>query len=142
MKKLKYLFLASMLGVISCNGQKKNADKNQETITNKEIPGQPKVDIKVNRRYDDKGKLIGFDSIYTSYYSHSEGDTVLMDTLIKRFVPVFKEHYSFDKKLNKLFFNDTLLYEDFFHKDFFKQRYALNDKYFQQIMNELDSIKN
>jgi hypothetical protein len=42
---------------------------------------KPKVAIKVNRRFDEKGNLIGFDSTYTSYYSNISGDTAQMDSL-------------------------------------------------------------
>src|SRR4051812_40839009 len=41
---------------------------------------KPKVGIKVNRRYDEKGYMVGFDSTYTSYYSNISGDTAQMDS--------------------------------------------------------------
>jgi hypothetical protein len=45
-------------------------------------------------------------------------------------------------RLDKFFFNDSLLYPDFFHKDYFMKRYELNDDYFRNMMERMDSIKN
>ena len=80
--------------------------------------GKPKVSIKVNRRYDDKGNLIGFDSTYSSYYSNIKGDTSKMDSLMQGFDSYFNRNRSsfFDNRLNNLFFNDSMRYPDFFHK--------------------------
>src|SRR5690242_16090157 len=55
---------------------------------------KPKVDIKVNRRYDEKGNMIGFDSTYTSYYSNISGDTAQMDSLMGRFDRYFRRDHS------------------------------------------------
>jgi len=105
---------------------------------------KPKVDIKVNRHFDEKGNIVGFDSTYTSYYSSVDGDTTKMNTMFKDFNAYFKDQHRslFDDHFNNLFFNDSLMYPDFFHNDFFSQRYRLNDKYFRDMMSEMDSVKN
>ena len=105
---------------------------------------KPKVDIKVNRHFDEKGNMIGFDSTYTSYYSSVDGDSAKMNSMFKDFNTYFKDQHEsiFDDHFNNLFFNDSLMYPDFFHKDFFSQRYKLNDKYFREMMSEMDSVKN
>src|SRR5690348_14397788 len=86
---------------------------------------KPDVKIQVNRKYDEKGNLIGFDSTYSSFYSNVQGDTVQMDSLMKSFDTYFGHQHSqlFDQQFNKLFFNDSLAYPDFFHQDFFMKRY-------------------
>ena len=105
---------------------------------------KPKVNIQVNRRYDDKGNLIGFDSTYSSFYSNVKGDTVKMDSLMHSFDSYFnRNHSSFlDSQFNTLFFNDTMRYPDFFHSDFFRKRYELNDAYLRETMRQMDSLKN
>jgi hypothetical protein len=105
---------------------------------------KPKVNIQVNRRYDDKGNLIGFDSLYSTYYSSSQGDSANTDSLMKDFDKYFqKQHPSFfDNRMNTLFFSDSLHYPDFFHNDFFMKHYELNDAYFRNMMHQMDSIKN
>jgi hypothetical protein len=105
---------------------------------------KPKVNIQVNRRYDDKGNVIGLDSTYTSYYSNFNGDTTKMDSIMKNFDEYFKRDYPlfFNQGMNSLFFNDSLRYPDFFHKDFFQRHYEINDLYFRDMMQRMDSIKN
>jgi len=105
---------------------------------------KPQVNIKVNRHYDEKGNLLGFDSTYSSYYSNIKGDTSKMDSLIHGFDRYFNNEHSlsFDKRFNTLFFNDSLRYPDFFHNDFFMKRYELNDAYMRDMMKKMDSIKN
>jgi len=65
-----------------------NELSNQDNITSQSktdsLLKKPKVDIKVNRHFDDKGNMIGFDSTYSTYYSSVEGDTTRMDS-VRRF---------------------------------------------------------
>jgi hypothetical protein len=105
---------------------------------------KPKINIRVNRHYDDKGNITGFDSTYSSYYSNIGHDTIAMDTLINRFDNYFRKSHSllFDRQFNNLFFQDSLLYPDFFHKDFFQKRYELNTPYLRDMMQRMDSVKN
>jgi len=105
---------------------------------------KPKVNIKVNRHYDEKGNVVGFDSTYTSFYSNMTGDTIGMDTLMKGFDRYFDFNYPsvFQKEFRPLFFTDSLRYPDFFHHDFFMKRYELNDLYMRDMMKRMDSIKN
>lgn len=120
-------------------GQTADLKKNQNDSTIK-----PKIDIKVNRRYDEKGNMIGFDSTYTSYYSNISGDTSQMDSLMGSFDRYFREDHSsfFRKQFDPLFFTDSTRYPDFFHDDFFMRRYELNDTYMRGMMQRMDSIKN
>jgi hypothetical protein len=105
---------------------------------------RPKIDIKVNRRFDEKGNMIGFDSTYTSYYSNISGDTAQMDSLMGSFDRYFRRDHSdfFHNQFDPLFFNDSTRYPDFFHDDFFMRRYELNDPFFRDMMHRMDSIKN
>lgn len=131
-----------LLLISSCteksNGQQPGTNLSaQDTI-------KPKVSIQVNRRYDDKGNLIGLDSTYSSYYSNISGDTSMMDSIMKDFDSYFKRDHSlfFNQGMNSLFFNDSIRYPNFFHKDFFQRHYEINDHYFRDMMQRLDSIKN
>jgi hypothetical protein len=131
----------------SCN-EKSNgqdgAELKKEKLQPQDSTNKPQVNIKVNKHYDDKGNVIGFDSTYTSFYSNVQGDTARMDSLMHSFDHYFKrDHFSlFNDELNRMFFNDSLRYPDFFHKDFFMKRYELNDHYFRDMMERMDSIKN
>lgn len=110
--------------------QDKVADKSGNDTTFAKSRQDPKVSINVNRRYDNKGNLLGFDSTYSSYYSNVQGDTLMMDSLMNSFDSYFGGDHSLllNRKFNHMFFNDSSRYPDFFHNDFFMKRYELNDR--------------
>lgn len=142
---LGFLLILSLF-VSSChektNGQ--NPEKNPRTSVDADSLHQPKVNIKVNKHYDDKGNVVGFDSTYTSFYSNVRGDTANMDSLMSSFDRYFKSDHSmfFDRQFNSIFFGDSTAYPDFFKDDFFLRRYERNDSYLRDMMNRMDSIKN
>lgn len=147
-KPFSVFLVAAPLLISSChektNGQDKAERKTGSASVVRDSLNEPKVNIKVNKRYDDKGNVIGFDSTYTSYYSNIQGDTSRMDSLMKSFDTYFNRDHStfFGKEFKSLFFNDSSRYPDFFHDDFLLKRYELNDSYFRDMMDRMDSIKN
>ncbi len=143
-KPLGVFMLAATLLLSSC---KEETHGQNSVASKKNAPDslhKPKVNIQVNRLYDNKGNVIGFDSTYTSYYSNVIGDTVQMDSLMKSFDRYFgsSHRYFFDDAFAPLFFSDSLRHNDFFHDDFFMKRYELNDDYLRRMMRQMDSIKN
>ena len=138
--------LVLSLSLLSCHDRTKgqDAEKNRSSSIAADSLNKPQVNIKVNKRYDDKGNVIGFDSTYTSFYSNVQGDTAKMDSLMSNFDRYFQRDHSlfFDNQFNSLFFNDSTRYPDFFHNDYFMKRYELNDLYLRNMMNRMDSIKN
>ena len=141
------LLLVSLLFLSSCREKTRGQNpegKNGISSVTKDSLNKPKVNIKVNKHYDDKGNVIGFDSTYTSFYSNIQGDTAKMDSLMGSFDRYFKRDHSllFDNQFNSLFFKDSTRYPDFFHDDFFMKRYEMNDHYLRDMMGRMDSIKN
>jgi hypothetical protein len=137
----------TMFLLSSCNEKTKgqsNPEKNNHAAVMNDSTNKPKVNIQVNRRFDDKGNLIGFDSTYSTFYSNIKGDTSRMDSLMSHFDRYFQDNHSsmFNNQFNSLFFDDSLRYPDFFHNDFFMKRYELNDAYLRDMMHRMDSIKN
>jgi hypothetical protein len=126
------------------NGQHSADLKKEQAPASQDTLNKPKVNIKVNKRYDDKGNLVGFDSTYSSYYSNVQGDTAKMDSLMSSFDRYFNRNHSsfFDNRFNSLFFNDSQRYSDFFHRDFFLKRYESNDAFLRNMMHSMDSVKN
>jgi hypothetical protein len=146
------MFLISIAGAFmvlsSCDkqskGQSKDGQGKDQAIVAQDTLDKPKVNIQVNRRYDEKGNMIGFDSTYSTFYSNIQGDTGRMDSLMHSFDSYFNRNHStfFNRQLDPLFFDDSLRYPDFFHDDFFLRRYELNDSYLKESMERMDSIKN
>lgn len=145
MKNLIYVVTFSFLLLSSCEAQSEKETTDDKSKNKTETLNQePRFDIRVNKKYDESGNQIGFDSTYTSYYSNIEGDTTLMDSLFNQFNLIFKNYYSdvFNKQFDDIFFNDSMFYDDFFHTDFFRKRFEKNDEFFKKIMEEMDSMKN
>jgi hypothetical protein len=146
--KLCLLIAGILLTLSSCqektNEQNSTDQKKSHSAVTQDSLHKPQINIKVDKHYDNKGNLTGFDSTYTSFYSNVKGDTVKMDSLMNSFDLYFNRNHSsfFDKQFNTLFFNDSLRYPDFFHRDFFLRRYELNDPYLRGMMHRMDSIKN
>jgi hypothetical protein len=138
--------LFSLLSSCDKNTKERNpAGKSPDhALSSNDSQAKPQVNIKVDRHYDEKGNLIGFDSTYSSFYSNMKGDTLKMDSLMHNFDRYFDRNHSsfFDRQFNTLFFNDSTRYPDFFHDDYFLKRYELNDEYMRGMMREMDSIKN
>jgi len=155
-RKVFFVFLALLIIVASfilmtckteekVTSDKKSDEVHEEVITiHDAIPGRPELDIKVIKRYDKDGKLIVFDSTYSAYYSDLILDTVSIDSLIVQFKPFYRDFYLplIATRMDQLLFNDSILYPDFFHDDFFTRRYSLNVAYFNDLALQMDSIKN
>ena len=144
------LFMIALTGCsvlfTACNEKTNSqaAKTEAKSEAKKDSLSNPRSDIRVNRHYDDKGNLLGFDSTYTSFYSNVEGDTATMHRMMKGFDDYFSlRHPSLlQQEFEPLFFNDSSRYPDFFHHDYFMKRYELNDAYMRGMMLRMDSIKN
>ncbi|HEU4789347.1 MAG TPA: hypothetical protein VFS71_06660 [Flavobacterium sp.] len=143
MKKIINILFATALVFTSCHS-KDNKEGKKENVSSQAAIEKPKVEIKVNKKYDKNGNLISYDSTYASFYSNRKGDKVLMDSLFREFKPKFDKQFPLmkDKSFNQLFYSDSLLYNDFFHDDFFSKRMELNQEYMRKMMQQMDSIKN
>jgi hypothetical protein len=97
---MKRFFLAAILGagiVGIALAQVKDNKKNA-----------PKEDIKVNKKYDEHGNLIQYDSTYTYNWS---GDTTMINQMSpEEMKKLFKEHFNF--------FNDSSMTDDSFFGNF------------------------
>ena len=89
----------------------------------------PKIKIDVNKRYDDKGNIIAYDSTYSYSYTYSDGKVknINLDSLLQKFKP-----FLFDNSAD--IFNRS--FDDFFIPD---SIFKFN---FEKIMRQMDSIKN
>lgn len=144
MKTLAYVVAFTALIFSACNGQTKKKEKTETSTIHSKEKGKPEITIKVNKHYDKKGNLVSFDSTYTSFYEKRSGDKALMDSLYSTFKFPFTEKFPLmnDAYFKKLFFTDSLISSDFFHKDFFSKRFELNEKYMKRMMAQMDSVKN
>jgi len=136
---MRFMLVAVLLtiGLASCNGQerKKTVMKDQN---------KPQTDIKVTRKYDKNGNLVKYDSLYSSYYSNFQNDSIMRDSAVAQFKRYFKGKYKFSEEpfFNDLFFQDSLLKYDFYRKDFFSNRFKNNMDKMDKLFEQMDSLKN
>lgn len=117
-----------------------NQSKKDTVITN------PKIDIKVEKEFDDDGNIIRYDSSYTYIYTYPNGNTekLNMDSIFQNFEPYFFNH-GFDiihDPFRSFFEEDTLYQHHFFDDDFFMQQFENNMFRFEDMMREMDSLRN
>lgn len=135
---------AIMLSLSACSGQPTTNGPTSAKDTLATGTDTPKVDVRVNRQYDEHGNMIAFDSSYSAIYHGHAGDAAFMDSMFRDFMPGFGMRYPFlnDPGFNSLFFPDSSFHQDFFHTDFFQKRMEMNQRYIQRMMERMDSMKN
>jgi hypothetical protein len=154
MKTTKIAFISLMaILFFSCNGQNSknkvlseaNKDKSRSSfLTQADTTIKPKVNVKVNKRYDDKGNVIQFDSTYSYFYSSPNGTLhSTNDSVFNQFQSFFDKTYPnfFESQNKDIFFNDSLFKYDFFNNDYFLRRYQLNQNNFERLYKRMDSVK-
>ena len=107
---------------------------------------KPKIEIKVNKIYDENGNLIGYDSTYVWSYSNgsfSREFTIHPDSLFKQFTPWFNEQLNGDffEPFSHKIFNDSTLYFNFFNDDHFFDQWRNEIFDVQKEMEKMDSLK-
>jgi hypothetical protein len=141
MKRIGLIVIVLSVILIGCNGQ--NA-KQKAGVTETDTAGNPQTSIKVNRQYDNNGNLVKFDSTYSYFYSKTNDNKNLRDSIYNNFRNQFRREYTFssDPFFNDLFFQDSLLKYDFYKKDFFTNRFRNNMMMMDSLFWGMDSLKN
>ena len=143
MKKTIVIMLLSFL-VGGCNGQKKQNEITTKLIASIDTIAKPKVDVRVNKKFDNKGNLVQYDSTYSYFYS-SPGfkNSISSDSLFNNFkIPLRKDYKGLlDDNMNNIFFNDSLYKYDFYNNDYFSKRFQLNIQRFENMFSKMDSLK-
>lgn len=143
-KLLWIIFLPFIFITSNCQQMKDKRQDNKVKTEVKELGDNPKVNVKVNREYDDNGNLVRYDSTYTSFYTDFKGDSSDFEDFYAQFYPHFQEFSPaiMEDFFNEMFFVDSLKGYDFYKNDFFSKRFELNQEYFLRLFDEMDSIKN
>lgn len=134
------LFLA---GATACNGQ---GEKKQEAKNLEAAPAGPQGTWKVNRHYDEKGNMVGYDSTYVWSYSSRNGlrQNVDADSVMAAFRRQFNTHFPslFNHSFGEPVWNDSLFYREFTGPDYFLHKW--HNDYFdmQKMMERMDSLRN
>jgi hypothetical protein len=100
-------------------------DKNDSLKTN-----QPKVDVKVNKKFDEKGNLILYDSSYSIIYNSNDADIQIFNLESDSIFSQFKNNMMGNDFFKG--FPDMGYQNDFFNRDPFE-----NMKRMQEMMNKM-----
>ncbi|OFX22001.1 MAG: hypothetical protein A2041_12300 [Bacteroidetes bacterium GWA2_31_9b] len=106
----------------------------------------PKVDVKVNKQYDENGNIIRYDSSYTYIYTYPDGrsEYLNMDSVYDQFKPYFFDR-GFDmmqRPFNDFFELDSNMNHQFFDEDYFMKQFEQEMFRFDDLMHEMDSLRN
>jgi hypothetical protein len=143
MKKGMLLLLLATC-TISCNAQYNQNEKQQKQIT--VDANKPKISWKVNKKYDDKGNLIGYDSSYTWTYSAKGGKvhSIEADSVMAAFKKQFNAEFPsfFNKDFGNPVWSDSLFYKDFIAPDYFMKKWEEHSFDMEKMMKQMDSMRN
>lgn len=137
---LAVLLLAGITGCKAQNAQNKNASDSLTIQDNK-----PKASWKVNRKFDDKGNLISYDSTYVwSYSGDNSSRNIEADSVMAAFKKQFDSGFPsfFRDEFGGPVWNDSLFYKDFTAPDYFMQKWHQHYFDMEKMMTQMDSMRN
>lgn len=104
---------------------------------------QPKIQVKVNKVYDENGNVVRYDSVYT--WSYHSGNQIDVDSLMRKFMPYFQEHLKDSLAggfIHPVFpLTDSTLMLDFFNNDHFFDQWHEQLFDLKHQMQVMDSLK-
>lgn len=151
-KKVIFLSLSILLTTffLIVNFKKESSAANTNSVFNltrtDSVPANPKVDIKVRKKYDKDGNVIGYDSTYSYIYVSPGGATqdINLDSLMQKFKPMLYNQGGnlLQDPFEDFFNNDSLLNQNFFDNHFFENQFDQDMFDFRAMMQKMDSIRN
>lgn len=140
MKNLSVLLLA-----IFCASACQSQDRNSTTTKPSLKQNQPKESWNVNKKLDDKGNVIAYDSTYTWTYSNINGEEVSVDadSVMQQFRTFFDQEFPsfWGNDMGRPFWSDTLMRPGFFQDDYFDQLWK-NDLFrMEEMFKQMDSMR-
>ena len=142
---MKNLLLSVLLVVFitGCNAQ--NTKKINTNDTTQVQQNKPEINWKVNKKFDDKGNLISYDS--TAIWSYSSGQNahnIGADSVMMAFRKQFDSGFPsfFRESFGDPIWNDSLFYRDFTTPDYFIQKWEHHYFDMVRMMRQMDSLRN
>lgn len=146
----KYVF-ALLLGFMVAGCQAQN-DRTKSTIdlvekkTDSLAVDKPKISWRVNKKYDEEGNVIGYDSIYSYSYNNLRNlsEEMNLDSIMnsmKFFSQGKLSPFLEDDDLKRFLDKDTLLDGNPFFDDFFEKQRANNFSGMRELFQQMDSLQ-
>lgn len=142
---MKHIVLSTLLVVFFTGCDAQNTEQMNSKSTTDTSQNKPEISWKVNKKFDDDGKLISYDS--TAVWSYTSGkathrinaDSVMM---------AFRKHFDsgfpsmFQRSFGEPVWNDSLFFRDFTTPDYFTQKWQQHYFDMEQMMRQMDSFRN
>ena len=142
---MKQLIIAWLMlaGFTGCNAQ--NNQKTSKSDTSNHHENAPKVTYKVNKKFDEKGNLISYDS--SSVWSYSDDGNrhnVEADSVMIAFKRQFDSSFPtiFRNNFGDPMWNDSFFFRDFTASDYFMQKWQQHYFSMENMMRQMDSLRN
>ena len=142
---MKSIFLPVLLFAFmsGCRAQGNQKPSNQDTTA--QIQNRPNVVSRVNKKFDEKGNLISYDSSSVWSYS-SDGTTrnIVTDSLLVDFTKHLDPGFPilFRNNFGDQNWTDSIFFRDFFSSGYFPQKWDYHDFEMSQLMQQMDSLTN
>jgi hypothetical protein len=146
MKSLNLILFSFLLMMSSCNAQnKKDTDKELSLNSSEgratQPSAKPDVRFKVNKQFDEKGNLIGYDSTYTYSFSGAGQNDTDMKQIFDDFPSQFDSSMGFFKFPGRFSAPRDSTYTSPFNDAYFQKQLEFNDKLMQQLLQHFNSLK-
>ncbi|MCK0190377.1 hypothetical protein [Arenibacter sp. F20364] len=149
MKKFVFTLLLGML-LTGCQAQVDNsnakddlAGKHSDSLT----ADKPKISWKVDKKYDEAGNVIGYDSIYSYYYDNLKNlpKDMNLDSIMGSFkffsrddLSSFMEDHNFGQFMDV----DSLMNGHHYFDDFFERQRSNGFSDMRELFRHMDSLQN
>lgn len=149
MRKFVFTLLLGLM-LVSCQAQDDRSRSKvdmAEKNTDSSSVDKPKISWKVDRKYDEDGNVIGYDSIYSYAYSNHKNLPIDMDLdsimgAMKFFSQdgptSFMEEYNLGRTMDM----DSFLNANQYFKDFFEGQRSNNFSDVRKLFQQMDSLQN
>ncbi|MCK0135140.1 hypothetical protein [Arenibacter sp. S6351L] len=149
MKKFVFSLLSGLI-LVACQAQDDRnkskvdlAEKNTDSIS----VNKPKISWKVDKKYDEKGNVIGYDSIYSYSYSNLKNlpKEMNLDSIMNSMKFFSQGNLSFfmeGHNLGQFMDMDSIMNGSQYFKDFFERQRSNNFSDMRELFQQMDSLQN
>ena len=129
--------------ITGCNAQNNSKTSSKDTTGIQQ--NKPEISWKVNKKFDDKGNLISYDS--TAVWSYTSGKSthnIPADSVMMAFRKQFDSGFPsiFSENFGDPIWNDSLFYRDFTNSDYFMQKWEQHYFDMGRMIQQMDSFRN
>lgn len=149
MKKFVFTLLLGLI-LVGCQAQDDRSKSKvdlAEKKTDSTFLDKPKISWKVNKKYDEQGNVIGYDSIYSYSYDNFKNlpKDMNLDSIMgsmKFFSQGNLSSFMDDRNLGRFMDVDSLMNGNQYFNDFFERQRTNGFSGMRELLQQMDSLQN